>query len=294
MGVAATIEVMPGSFGAYVDGVVSTLADPEAVQLVQAALVAHHVVVVRSVAPTRAEYATFGRHFGEPIEFFDKRSRNIELPELIEIHNAPSTPAAMRDGAMHWHQDSTYEAVPAGVTMLLAEEAPDVGNETLFANLIAAYDALDTATKTRIEDLVVRHDPQGGKVALPGERRGGERRSDRVVPEVHHPLVVHHPTTGERALYGISGTAAGIVGLDDDEAIGLLMALKQHALRPEFRQQATAATGSILIWDNFAVMHCATPTLYSDEPGRRRTLFRISTRASVCGMIGTPRFGARL
>jgi taurine dioxygenase len=108
------------------------------------------------------------------------------------------------------------------------------------------------------------------------------------VPEVHHPLVVSHPITGQRALYGISGTAAGIIGLADDEAIGLLIGLKRHALRPEFRQQATAATGSILIWDNFAVMHCATRTEYSDEPGKRRELFRISTRATQ-----TPQSGAR-
>jgi len=282
---------MPGPFGAFVDGVGGELTHPETVRLIHAALVAHHVVVVRDVAPTRTEYATFGRHFGEPIAFFDKRSRNSELPELIEIHNSPSTPESMRDGAMHWHQDSTYEVVPAGVTMLLAEEAPVIGNETLFADLVAAYDGLEADTKTRIENLVVRHDPQGGKVALPGERRGGERRSDRAVPEVHHPLVVRHPVTGAPALYGISGTAAGIVDLDDDEAIGLLIALKQHSLQPEFRQQATAASGSILIWDNLAVMHCATSTEYSDEPGKRRRLFRISTRATAMPVIGMPVIG---
>jgi taurine dioxygenase len=98
---------------------------------------------------------------------------------------------------------------------------------------------------------------------------------------VCHPLVVRHPRTGERALYGVSGTATGIDGMIDRDAIELLRSLKLHALRADFRQSVRAAAATILVWDNLAVMHSATPTVYSDADGERRLLHRISIRADA-------------
>lgn len=84
--------------------------------------------------------------------------------------------------------------------------------------------------------------------------------------------------TGRRSLFGFSGTAAGIVGIAERETVDLLMRLKRHVLQPRFQQRARADKGSILIWDNHAVIHSATPTRYSDKDGERRFLYRISTR----------------
>jgi taurine dioxygenase len=86
-------------------------------------------------------------------------------------------------------------------------------------------------------------------------------------------------------LYAISGSSCGIVGMDEDEAIALLVDLKKFATQAQFVQRARAETGCIVIWDNFAVLHSATPTEYSDEEGKRRLLHRISTRGlpPVCG-----------
>jgi taurine dioxygenase len=86
-----------------------------------------------------------------------------------------------------------------------------------------------------------------------------------------------HPVTGRRGLFGISGSAWGIEGMGDEEALDLLRSLKRLALRPRFRQRARASAQSILMWDNFRVIHCATPTVYSDADGERRRLLRIST-----------------
>ena len=208
--------------------------------------------------------------------FFRPDGRHGQLPELIKIRNSPATPPNKRDGAMHWHSDSSYEAEPASVTMLYAVEAPTSGNETLFVDMVGAYEALPEPTKARIDPLQVVHDPRGGKVNLPGEKRG--EGYDTPLPVVAHPLVSRHPVTGRKALYGISGTAAGIVGWDEQAGIDLLVELKKHALASRFRQAARAEVGSILVWDNYSVMHSATPTEYSDEDGKRRLLYRISTR----------------
>ena len=274
-----TVTAMPGPFGAFVDDVdLSSRVDKTTTERIVAALYDHRILAIRRQQLSSAAYARFGALWGAPILFFIPGDRHSEFPELIKIDNSPATPESRRDGAMHWHQDSSYEAVPASVTMLYAIEAPADGNDTVFVDLIAAYDALAEETRERIEALAVRHSPAGGKVALAGEKRGGGSGAGRGLPEVTHPLVIRHPVTGRRALYGISGTAVGIVGMDENEAIDLLLDLKRHALQPAFHQRARAETGSVLIWDNFAVMHCATPTCYSHAPGERRLLYRISTR----------------
>lgn len=272
-----TVEAMPGSFGAYVHGVdLGRLPSADEMRRLAEALFDHRILVFRDQRPSLEEYARFGRQWGEPIEFFVPGARDRRFPELIRIHNSPRTPDAQRDGAMHWHADSSYEAVPASVTMLLAEEAPSEGNETLFADCVAAYEALPQELSERIAGLEVIHDPSGGKVALEGESRG--RGEGNGLPVVTHPLVTVHPVTGRKALYGFSGTAAGIVGMEEQEAIDLLVRVKRHVLQEEFRQSAKAESGTILMWDNYSVVHSATPTEYSDEAGKRRLLYRISTR----------------
>ncbi len=271
------IRALPGPFGAVVNGLdlSEPLADPTR-KLLLDGLYEHRILLLADQQLTEAQFACFGRIWGEPIMFFVPGHRHAEFPELIRIRNSPATPPESRDGAMHWHSDSSYEAEPAAVTMLYGIETPHVGNETLFADMVAAYEALPPQTQRRIEDLQVIHDPKGGKVNLPGETRGSGVTSP--LPVVTHPLVSRHPVLGRKALYGISGTAAGIVGWEEAPALELLLDLKRHVLAPQFRQQSRVDAGSILVWDNFSVMHCATPTEYSDDDGKRRLLYRISTK----------------
>jgi taurine dioxygenase len=290
-----TITPGDGPFGATVDGVdCSTDLAPTIVDRLVAALARHRMLVVEHQRLNETQMARFGRCWGEPILFFNPRDRHGEHPELIRVSNSPSTPESLRDGAMHWHQDSSYEDPPAHVTMLYAVEAPHGRNDTRFADLGAAYDSLPEATKSEIAGLRVVHDRRGGlpELFVDGERRGSGMSVDRgsaspSSPTCVHPLVIRHPISGERALYGISGTPVGIEGLDTAAAVELLQRLKRHALRPEFLHAATATVGSILVWDNLSVMHTATPTEYSDADGERRRLYRISTRAVDFGRGAT-------
>ncbi len=271
------IKRLPGPFGAAVEELDLALElDAATTKTLIDALFEHHILLLEDQKLTEAEYARFGRLWGDPLMFFVPKHRHESFPEIIRIRNSPATPPESRDGAMHWHSDSSYEDVPASVTMLYGVESPDTGNDTLFADLAAAYDALPQATKDAIEPLHVLQDPSGGKVNLPGEVRGSG--TTEPLPVVSHPLVMRHPITGRKALFGISGTACGIVGWDDARAIELLLELKRHALQAQFRQRARVSKDTVLLWDNFAVIHSATRTEYSDEPSRRRLLHRISTK----------------
>ncbi len=267
-------------FGVEVDGVdIEGGVDAETAKEVTDLLYQHHVLVIRGQEGLSIQsYARFGDDWGDPIMFYRPEQRHGDLQQLIRIWNSPSVPVNMRNAAMHWHSDSTYEPVPASVTMLYAVEAPTDGNDTLFAETLDAYDALSEEMKARIESLVVVHHARSTKVDEPWERRAGDKElEDSAPPLCEHPLVMRHPVTGRKALYGFAGTAYGIVGMDDSEAMPLLKELKAGATRPERLLAARAEQGTILMWDNYSVVHCGTETTYTDADGQRRLLYRIST-----------------
>jgi taurine dioxygenase len=277
-----------GSFGAEITGLdLSSVLDQDAMKSIVDAVAGNRVAVFRDQHLDKAAYNRFGQMWGAPIDFFFTPDIDPEFPALIRISNSPDLDPGRRDGAAFWHTDGSYEFLPASYTMLLAVEAPETGGETRFADLAGAYDALPAETKARIDGLIVRHMLVGGKrgadetpVKLDADdkdRDGGIRARKRASEKPEHPLVLTHPVTGRKSLYAISGTPIGIVGMEDEAALALLAELKEHALQPQFRIDVKAEQGDILIWDNFATIHAATPIEYSHEDGKRRVLLRIST-----------------
>ncbi len=280
------IARLPGPFGVEVRDIdlVQASDDPQQVRQLLELLFEHRIVVVRAQQLSKAQYARFGYHWGRPLPFFIESHRDPEQPELIKVSNATSIPPSQRGGAAHWHTDSSYETVPASVTMLYCIESPQQGGETLFADMAAAYDALPSATRERIDGLQVRHTLKGGQaLAMVGEKLGAAGYDDEVRRQREkemplHPLVRVHPVSGRKALYAVSGTAFGIDGMAPEAALALLTELKAHAVQPQFVQaQCKAHVGDVLLWDNYATLHSATPLEYSDEDGKRRLLYRIST-----------------
>jgi taurine dioxygenase len=277
-----------GSFGVEITDVdLSGDLDSTAMKEIVEVVAKNGVAVFRDQRLDKPAYARFGRLWGDPIDFFFTPDLDPEFPHLIRISNSPDLDPGRRDGAAFWHTDGSYEYLPAAFTMLLALEAPDAGGETRFADLGGAYDALPPETQARIDGLVVKHMLVGGKrgadevqVKLDADdkdRDGGIRARKRAAEKPEHPLVLTHPITGRRGLYAISGSPIGIVGMSEDEGLALLDELKRHALQPQFRIEVKARAGDILIWDNLATLHSATPLEYSHEDGKRRVLLRIST-----------------
>lgn len=247
-------------------------------------LYAHHILVVGGQSLNPQTYLRFGREWGRPIHFLREDHRVDGSPEVILLSNSPILfPAGERDYAVHWHSDSTYEEEPASTTMLYCLEAPRQGGETLFADTGAAYDALSDAMKARIEGLIVKHRAGAGRRdrefgEMPHSSKPYSAEAQSRIRTVLHPLVIRHPVTGRPALFGIAGTAIGIETMEDEEAMALITELKRHVLQPRFRGAYTARSGDLLLWDNYALIHTATPIEYSLEDGRRRLLHRISVK----------------
>lgn len=242
----------------------------------------NRVVVLRTQGLTKDEYVTFARRIGEPIYL---RANPDNNPEISIISNFNKNTAKEKRGAAHWHTDQSFKEEISSVTMLYSVQAPDSVlhprmGETLFCDMAAAYEALPTETKDRIEDLVVEH-RHGVSVAA----RAGDHTP--VPPQgwdqsiiVHHPLVKFHPITRQKTLYAISGTSQGIVGMDQAEAEGLLRELGDHAFQDRFITSHTHSVHDLVMWDNPTTMHCATPITAATSPQDTRLIHRISVRGT--------------
>jgi taurine dioxygenase len=237
------------------------------------------VLVIRGQRLTPAQFIAFARRFGPPEPHVIDQFHHPADPNILILSNrvANGKPLGLADAGTYFHTDYSYLDKPARATTLYSIEVPVVGGNTLFANQYAAYDDLPDATKRRIEPLTGIHhygnrndeDERSRTVAsvLTGEQKAR-------LPLITHPIVRRHPVTGRRALYAVSGSSFGIVGMPDDEARALLDELAAHATQPKYRLSVAYGVGDVVIWDNASLLHSATLV----DPAHPRTLWRITVK----------------
>lgn len=276
-------ERLPGPFGIAVEGIDVAQASDAEFDVLAGLLYQNHLLVLRNQTLSPEDYITFGKRWGELVPYFQTRWTLPGYPEILMITNE-AIPGRALPPAENWHADGTYLDQPHSVTMLFGQEAPAEGGETWFAGTALAYDALSEDDRAAYEKLIVKHVKNGGeRLALEEEQEKALTLSSQTTDEersglhpVKHPLVLKHPVNGRPALYCSTTTAYGIEGMDEDAAIELLLKVKRHVLKPEFRQSHKTMPGEIMLWDNYAVLHKAAPTKLSNADGERRILHRIT------------------
>lgn len=259
-----SLEVKPAdaTCGAVVTGVrLAALSDAEW-RAIEAAFHEHAVLIFPGQHPSRAEQAAFGRRFGE----FDPL---VAATGTVAISNVLPD-GSLRDdsdplkqillGNEGWHTDSSYMPVSARASLLSAEIVTEQGGETEWADMRAAYDALDDATRERIADLVAYHSLKYSQAKAGYQNQADQSFSYGLAEDEAplRPLVKVHPVTGRKALY-IGRHAFGIPGLEDDESERLLAELLDFACRPPRVLQHRWTPGDLAIWDNRCVLHRARP-----------------------------------
>jgi alpha-ketoglutarate-dependent 2,4-dichlorophenoxyacetate dioxygenase len=155
-------------------------------------------------------------------------------------------------GNMLWHSDSSFRAIPAKYSLLSARVVNPVGGNTEFADMRAAYDALDAGTKAEIEDLVCEHSLMYSRGSLGLLDYSDEERA--MFRPVRQRLVRTHPVTGRKSLY-LSSHAGAIVGMPMAEARILLRELTEHATQPTFVYAHRWTRWDLVMWDNRQMMH---------------------------------------
>jgi taurine dioxygenase len=274
-----TKPLSPG-FGLEISGidVAQPLRDAQLDEL-ERTFFAAQVLVLRKQRLTPAQFVAFGRRFGPPEPHVIDQFHHPADPNILILSNRKreGQPVGLADAGTYFHTDYSYLQVPARATMLYSVEVPKVGGRTLFANQYAAYDDLPGATKRRIGPMIAIHHYGNRKVTDEMSRVAASPLTDEQkakMPLITHPIVRVHPVTGRKALYAVSGSSYGIVGMPEDEAAVLLDELAAHATQPRYQLSYAYSVGDVVIWDNASLMHSATLT----DPDDPRTLWRITIK----------------
>lgn len=240
---------------------------------------AAQVLVLRGQHLTPAQFVAFARRFGPPEPHVIDQFHHAEDSNILILSNRKKDgqPIGLADAGTYFHTDYSYLQVPARATMLYSIEVPRVGGNTLFANQYAAYDDLPDAMKDRIGPMIAVHHYGNRKVANEMSRVAASPLTDEQkakMPLISHPLVRSHPVTGRKALYAVSGSSYGIIGMPEGEAVALLDELATHATQAKYVLSYAYRVGDVVIWDNASLLHSATLT----DPDDPRTLWRITIK----------------
>jgi taurine dioxygenase len=263
------VRQLAPTIGGEVSGLDLTRPLPDAVQAdVRRALHEYKVIFFREQPLTPAQHVAFASGFGA-LETHPFIPPNREYPELARFEK--SAEAAGYENS--WHHDVTWRLEPSMGAVLHAISVPDLGGDTLFADMYAAYEGLDEATSARIDDLDAVHDYMRSFGHLVAADRRAEVRAQ--YPQVTHPVVCRHAATGRRHLYVNRNFVDHIVGLDPDESVELMDLLCRQADYPEYQCRFRWEPHSVAFWDNRAVQHYASSDYWPQV--------RVTERASIVG-----------
>ena len=151
-----------------------------------------------------------------------------------------------------WHSDSSFRPIPAKFSLLSARVVNPKGGNTEFADMRAAYDALDAETKAEIEDLICEHSLMYSRGSL-GFLDYSDEEKEMFKPVLQR-LVRTHPGHKRKSLY-LSSHAGKVVGMSMPEGRLLLRDLNEHATRPEFVYVHKWKLHDFVMWDNRQTMH---------------------------------------
>jgi alpha-ketoglutarate-dependent 2,4-dichlorophenoxyacetate dioxygenase len=266
---AVSIRQLHTAFAGEVSGVdCGKKLDRADVAAVEADMDRYAVLVFRDQDIADEQQLAFTRHFGELENYrtaghIRKRTDSRLAPGMADFSNldrngriisAEDRVWFFKLGDRLWHSDSSFRRVPAKYSLLSGRVLPSWGANTEFADMRAAYDALDARTKAEIEDLVCEHSLIYSREAIGFTDLTEDERA--AFKPVRQRLVRTHPVTGRKSLF-LSSHAGAIVGWTIPEARVFLRDLTEHATQREFVHAHAWRPHDLVMWDNRTTMHRA-------------------------------------
>lgn len=264
-----TITPITPTFAATVTNVSLNNLDDQTWRDLYAAFLDYGVLVFPGQHLDAVAQDRFARRFGD-IEKLSPKQKDANVP--ISNKKPDGTLAQPDDyqyqilkGNEGWHTDSTYMPLASKAAMLTAVVVPQAGGETEFADMRAAWEALDAETQARLEPLSAYH-----SLYYSQAKAGFVHKTDNLYG-LHdkgaplRPIIKTHPETGRKSIY-TGRHAYGIVGMEASESEALLAKLLADACRPPRTYKHSWQPGDTVVWDNRCVMHRACP--YDPEEPR--------------------------
>lgn len=258
------IGPLEAALGAEVLGLdLSRPLNAEDFSRIHSAWLEHGLLVLRDQRITAEQHIDFSRRFGPLQVHVLKQFLLANHPEVFIISNIVENgqPIGLGDAGKFWHSDLSYVELPSKGAMLLAQELPEKGGDTLFASQQQAYEALPDELRQHIEGKRAAHSytARYSDEVFKGVRRPTLTPTQLAeVKPVVHPVVRTHPETGRRGLFVNENFTTHILGLPEDESKALLAELYAHSVKPQFIYRHQWQANDLLFWDNRALIHLAT------------------------------------
>jgi taurine dioxygenase len=262
------------AIGAVVEGVdlAAPLSD-ERIAQIRDALGERLVLFFENQRLSAAQQRDFAARFG-PLYTHPFYPGHDEAPEVMLLAHD----ATHRANSDRWHNDVTYLERPPMAAVLYAEEIPELGGDTLWANMYLAYEALSDPLRRFVSELRAVHSFAKNFTPERFAALGLEARRDAMYaqhPPISHPVARTNPQTGRKALYVNADFTDRIEGVSPRESETLLNLLFEHMAKPEFQVRWRWRANEVALWDNRWTQHCALADYF---PARRRM-----RRATILG-----------
>ena len=248
------------TLGASVSGIALHALTAADWAVVEQAFHQHALLIFPGQHLEPAAQEAFARRFGE-IEILVKGKQSIALSNRDERGQAlrdDSVFMQLLRGNEGWHTDSSYMRLAAKASVLSAHVLPPTGGETEWADMRAAYDALDAGLRTRIEGLTAYHSLFYSQSRIGAQAKAGDYYGFNEGEAPLRPLVKTHPVTGRKSLF-IGRHACNIPSMSAAESEALLDRLMDLACRPPRVYRHTWQPGDIAVWDNRCLLHRVQP-----------------------------------
>lgn len=254
-----TVKRLSGSLGAEVSGFELAALSQQEIATIKELLMQHQVLFFPGQSPTVEEHVAFGENFG-PLEGHPNlKSETGTHPKIFKLE-------ASKGGiADEWHTDITFQDRPALMSILHMVTCPDIGGDTMWANLYQAYNELSEPMRELCLGLTALHD------AHPHNH-----------PEqmAKHPVVRLHPETGLPALYVNEHFTRRIVELNASESEVLLRYLTNWVTSPKFTVRYQWTPGTVCIWDNRCTQHFVINDFQGERVIQRVTVMGDQVKAA--------------
>jgi alpha-ketoglutarate-dependent taurine dioxygenase len=264
-----SLQPLPKSFGALITDIRLPDIDDSVFAELYAAWLDYALLIFPGQYLSDDEQRTFASRFGDLVEGLEAVEISNVLPNG-ELRAAPDDDMMkIIRGNMHWHQDNTYMPLQAKGAVFSAKMVPTRQGDTAFADMRAAYDALDENTREMIAQLSAHHS------LVHSQKKIGEQTKDSDSEYIGYgldvsdiplrPLVKKHPETGRNAL-AVGRHAFGVKGQSEQASEKLLRRLNEFAVHNEhWIYQHQWSVGDVVVWDNRCLMHKACDWDFSEK-----------------------------
>ena len=239
------------------------------------ALMENEVLVFPEIDITVEEQSAFGKQFGE-LSVHPFSPNDADMPELIILDNDGERPPLATD---IWHSDETFREVPPMGTILRARIVPEVGGDTVFASMTAAFEGLSERWQCFLTGLEAVHDFKPFRRLYSGDPASRDKlhAMEEQFPNPVHPVVRLHPVTGKKVIFVSPQFTLLIKGMTESESQSILDMLYRLTEVPEYQFRVGWKPGTMVFWDNRSTQHYAA----RDYLPHRRRMERVTLRGDA-------------